>query len=434
MQIFNNKYILMAAVFVLGFLANSFVNKFDFIKNNLSFLNSTTTNAQSIATTSTSTGIFSIFQGSGVDQALYDKVYKLLEEKHIKAKEIKQEDKIYGSIKGLAASYADPYTTFFPPVESEQFKTSVAGAFEGVGMEVGMKDNILTVIAPLKNSPAEKAGIKADDRIIKINASSTEGMSTDAAIKIIRGPKGTPVTLGIYRLSEKKEKEITIIRDKIIVPTVDTKIVGNTFVLSLYSFNEQSPQKFQEGIQEFVNSKKKNLVLDLRNNPGGYLEAAVLMASFFTEKGQNIVTEDFTRTGIKNAHSSNGFELIPKDTKIVVLVNKGSASASEILAGALQDYNKAKIVGEKSFGKGSVQEYIDLGGGTSIKITVAKWLTPLGHTIEQNGIIPDIIIPFKENLKNKKADNQLDMAVKVLNNWAFYEKNKALEKSSLEVK
>jgi carboxyl-terminal processing protease len=425
------KYAGVTAVFLIGFFASSLVQKVDFFKNSLSFLNSTTTNAQAVSTSSNS--LFSIFQNSTVDAGLYDKVYNLLEEKQIKAKEIKQEDKIYGSIKGLVASYGDPYTTFFPPVETTEFKSTVAGAFEGVGMEVGIKDNLLTVIAPLKNSPAEKAGIKADDRILKINASSTENMSTDQAVKLIRGAKGTPVTLNIFRISEKTQKDITIIREKIDIPTVATKLIGNTFVLSLYSFNESSPQKFQEAITEFANSRMKNLVLDLRNNPGGYLEASVLMASFFTEKGQNIVTEEFTRTGVKNTHSSNGFGLIATDTKMVVLVNKGSASASEILAGALQDYDKAKIVGEKSFGKGSVQEYMDLGGGTSIKITVAKWLTPKGNSISENGVTPDIIIPFKENLKNKKADNQLDTAIKVLNNWNFYQKYKASDKASLDL-
>jgi carboxyl-terminal processing protease len=428
-----NKYLGLFLVFVLGFMANSLTKNLTFTNNNLSFLNSSTTNAEAVATNSTSTSIFSLFGNSKVDSNLYNKVYNLLEDKQINAQKVTQEDKIYGSIKGLTASYGDPYTVFFPPQETTEFKTSVSGAFEGVGMEVGIKDGILTVIAPLKNSPAEKAGIKSDDKILKINATSTDGMSTDSAVKLIRGAKGTPVNLNIFRISEKKSKDITIIRDKIDIPTVDTKIVGNTFVLSLYSFNENSPQKFQEALQQFVNSKKTNLVIDLRNNPGGYLEAAVLMASFFTNKGQNIVTEDFIRTGVKNTHLSNGFPMIATDTKIVVLINKGSASASEIFSGALQDYNKAKIVGDQSFGKGSVQEYMDLGGGTSIKITVAKWLTPKGNSISDHGITPDIIIPFKENLKNPKADNQLDVAVKVLNNWAFYEKYKAEDKNSLNL-
>lgn len=368
---------------------------------------------------------------SKVNLDLYYQVLNLLEEKQIKAETISGDEKLYGMIQGLAASYKDPYTTFFPPSEAENFKTSVAGAFEGVGMEVGMKNNTLTVISPLKNSPAEKAGIKADDKIIGVNATTTENMSVEAAIKLIRGPKGTPVTLKIFRGSENKIKEITIIREKIDLPIVDTAVVGNAFKISLYSFSENSPVKFEAALKEFVASGKKNLIIDVRNNPGGYLEAAVMIASFFVEKDKNIVSEDFTRKNLKTEHVSKGFVYLPSDIKVIVLVNKGSASASEILAGALQDYKKAKILGEVSFGKGSVQEYIELPQKTSVKITVAKWLTPNGNSISDHGVTPDIIVPFKENLKNKKADNQLDYALKVFYSWNTFEKYNANDKTQI---
>lgn len=363
------------------------------------------------------------------EMKLYEDVKKLLDEKFIKAVDVKEDAKAYGSIKGLVESYGDPYTVFFPPTQAKEFKTVVSGSFSGVGMEVGIKEGVLTVIAPLKKSPAEKAGMMPDDKILKINGTSTEGMATDVAVRLIRGEKGTPVTLSIFRKSEDKARDITIIRDTIDVPVIDTQVIDNTFVISLYSFSENSAQKFQEALQKFAESKKKNLVIDVRNNPGGYLEAAVLMASFFFPENKLIVSEDFTRTGAKNTHKSKGFNVVPNDVKIVILVNKGSASASEILAGAFQDYDRAKIVGEKTFGKGSVQEYIELPNGTSIKVTVARWLTPLGHSISEQGVTPDILVALREKAKGEKIDNQLQMAITVLNNWKTYQNNKALNKT-----
>lgn len=369
----------------------------------------------------------------GIDMTLFWKVQKLLDEKQIKATSTTAEEKLYGAIQGLTASYGDPYTVFFPPKETESFKTQVSGSFEGVGMEVGMRDGVITVVSPLKGSPAEKAGLKTDDKIAQINASSTESMSVDVAVKIIRGQKGTPVTLKVFRPSAQKMLDFTIIRDKIDLPIINTKTTKDTFVISLYSFTESSPEKFRQALLEFSNSGKKNLVIDLRNNPGGYLDAAVYIASFFVEKDEVVVSELFTRESRLNNHASKGFNVFPEDYKVVVLVNKGSASASEILAGALQDYSKAKIVGETSFGKGSVQEYMDLDGGTSIKITVAKWLTPNGNSISDHGITPDVIVPFKEDLKNKEADNQLDYALGMFSKWSDYKNHSANAKTQLDL-
>lgn len=379
------------------------------------------------------------------EMKLYEDVKKILEDKFIDAKNITEQVKTYGSIDGLIKSYGDPYTTFFAPAQAKDFKAAVSGTFSGVGMEVGIKDGIITVVAPLKKSPAEKAGMKPDDKILKINGTSTEGMTTEKAVSLIRGEKGTPVTLSISRLEgEKRElklKDITIIRDKIDLPIIETQTVRNTFVISLYSFTETSPQKFQEALVEFEKSKKKNLVIDLRNNPGGYLEAAVLMGSFFFDASKNIVSENFVRTGVKNTHMSKGFNAVPADVKVVILVNGGSASASEILAGAFQDYSRAKIVGEKTFGKGSVQEYIELPTGESLKVTVAHWMTPAGQNISKDGIHPDVVVPFKEdkNLKPKtltdrtRLDNQLDAAVKVLENWKKYENASARNKTEVDL-
>lgn len=370
------------------------------------------------------------------EMKLYEQVKKILDEKYIKAGEVKEDLKAYGSIKGLVESYGDPYTVFFPPAQAKEFKSVVSGTFSGVGMEVGVKEGVLTVVSPLKKSPAEKAGIKPDDKILKINGTSTEGMPSDVAVQLIRGEKGTPVTLTIFRKGEEKTREIVIIRDTIDVPVVDTQVSGDAFIISIYSFSETSAQKFQEALQLFVESKKKNLVIDLRNNPGGYLEASVLMSSFFFEANKLIVSEDFTRTNKKNNHTSKGFNAIPADVKIVILVNKGSASASEIMAGAFQDYNRAKIVGEQTYGKGSVQEYMELPDGTSLKVTVAKWLTPYGQSISDHGITPDILVAYddkvKADKKTGKLDNQLEAAVKILANWGTYEKYKALNKSQYD--
>jgi carboxyl-terminal processing protease len=368
------------------------------------------------------------------EMKLYEQVKKILDEKYIKAGDVKEDKKAYGSIEGLVKSYGDPYTVFFPPTESKQFKTVVSGTFSGVGMEVGIKDGILTVVAPLKKSPAEKAGIKPDDKILKINGTSTDNMSTDVAVNLIRGEKGTPVTLSIFRKGDAKPKDITIIRDTIDVPVVDTLSSGDVFVISISSFSETSAQKFQEALQEFVKSGKKKLVIDLRNNPGGYLEAAVLMSSFFFPADKVIVSEDFTRTGEKNVHTSKGFNAIPADVKMVILVNKGSASASEIFSGAFQDYRRALIVGEQSFGKGSVQEYMDLPDGTSLKVTVARWLTPNGHSISEHGITPDITVNLKDGVKKGKvdSDSQMSAAIKILDNYAKYQNYSSAESKQFD--
>ncbi len=363
---------------------------------------------------------------------LYDQVKSILDEKYIKAANITEDQKTFGSIKGLVESYGDPYTVFFPPEEAKQFKSVVSGSFSGVGMEVGIKDGIITVISPLKKSPAEKAGMKTDDKILKINGTSTESMSVETAVRLIRGEKGTPVTLTVLKKGADKAKEIVITRDTIDVPVVETQNYGDVFIISVYSFSETSPQKFQDALQQFINSGKKKLLIDLRNNPGGYLDAAVLMSSFFFPSDKLIVSEDFTRTGEKKTHMSNGYNTIPADVKMIVLVNGGSASASEIFAGAFQDYSRAKIVGEKSFGKGSVQEYMELPGGTSMKVTVAKWLTPNGQSISEHGISPDILVAYDDKVKADKVkgrlDNQMNVAVKILNNWNIYEKYSALNK------
>lgn len=345
-------------------------------------------------------------------------VWHLMEQKYPFVKTApKSDDKVYGAISGLVASYGDPYTMFFPPKEAKLFNAQVKGSFGGVGMEVGMKDGFITVIAPIKDSPAEKAGIQSGDIVIKIDGKKTDGMEVDTAIGLIRGDVGKPVTLTVARSGATEPKNITIVRDVVHTPVIDTKTVGDTFVISLYSFTADSADLFHKAIGEFQKSGKTKLIIDLRNNPGGYLDAAVDIASYFLPAGTTIVRENSGVDHPEIVHQSKGFTDITKKIRVALLVNGGSASASEILAGALSEGGVAKLVGTTTFGKGSVQEVIDLKDGSSVKITVAKWLTPNGVSISEKGITPGIIIkdiPTKDPKTGVIKDPQLDAAIKAL--------------------
>jgi carboxyl-terminal processing protease len=327
-------------------------------------------------------------------------------------------DKVWGAIQGLTAAYGDPYTVFFPPKETKSFSEEVRGNFEGVGMEVGIKDSILTVIAPLKGSPAERAGMKAGDQILKIGNLPTGKMTTEEAISHIRGPKGTTVTLAIKRNGDSQD--ITITRDTIDIPTIDTKLRDDgVFVISLYTFTENSPTLFRGALREFILSGSDKLVLDLRGNPGGYLDAAVDMASFFLPVGKTVVIEDGGPKVGQQPELSKGYDVFNSNLKMVVLIDQGSASASEILAGALSEQGIAKLVGEKSFGKGSVQELVPITPDTSLKVTIARWLTPLGHSISQNGLTPDVVVSVTKKDIEQKIDPQMNKAAEILKDPNF---------------
>jgi carboxyl-terminal processing protease len=299
------------------------------------------------------------------------------------------DEKLWGAIQGLAQSYGDPYTVFMPPEEAKAFADDIAGNFEGVGMEIGVKDDLLTVIAPLKGTPAERAGIRAGDGILSINDTPTDGLSTDEAVKLIRGPKGTEVHFKILR--DGAIIDITVTRDRIDVPTIDHSLdqTSGVYTISFYSFTGNSADLFRNALTGFKNSGSDKLLIDLRGNPGGYLEAAVSIASNFLPDGTVVVTEDYKGKRENLVHRSTGKGTVGKNVKVAILINQGSASASEILAGALQDEGRATLVGERSFGKGSVQELVKVGGG-SLKITVARWLTPSGRSISDGGLTPDI--------------------------------------------
>lgn len=324
------------------------------------------------------------------------------------------QSKIWGAIEGLTKSYGDPYTVFFPPAEAKIFQEDIAGNFSGVGMEIGInKDGILTVIAPLKNTPAEKAGIKSGDLIAAIDGTSTENMSTDEAVKLIRGEKGTKVTFKVVRAG--KAMDIPVVRDTINVPTIDNSLDSATgvYTIALYSFTANSAQLFNSALADFRASGSHLLLIDLRGNPGGYLEAAVQIASHFLPEGTVIVTEDYKGHQDNVVHKSVGGGGIPAGTKVAILIDQGSASASEILSGAMQDNKAATLIGTRSFGKGSVQELVDIDGG-SLKVTVARWLTPSGRSISDGGLTPDIKVDISADDVAAGKDPQKARAVQFL--------------------
>ncbi len=356
---------------------------------------------------------------ASVDFAPFWKAWNIINEKYIPAsttaKAVSDEEKVWGAIQGLAASLKDPYTVFFPPVESKLFESDIKGNFEGVGMEVLAQEGAITVIAPLKDSPASRAGIIAGDRIIQIDGKDTNGMTTEDAVNLIRGEKGTAVTLTIFRTGVKQPFEVKVFRDVINIPVINTReLPGGIFVIELYSFSEQSPNLFRNALREFILSGNKKLILDLRGNPGGYLEAAIDMASWFLPSSKVVVRENFGGQDEEKVYRSRGYDIFSDDLKFVILVDRGSASASEILAGALSENGKAILVGETTFGKGSVQELINITSETSLKVTIARWLTPNGLSISEKGIEPQY--PVSRTVADVQAgrDPQLDKAVEIL--------------------
>lgn len=343
------------------------------------------------------------------------KTWNTINEKYPGAKEVSNQDRIYGAITGLVGSLDDPYSIFFTPEEAKSFEEDIAGNFSGVGMEVGIKDKVLTVIAPLKDTPAYNAGVKSGDLILKIDDTITTDLSIEKAIKLIRGEKGTIVMLTILRGEETEPREIKVTRDIINVPTLDTELRSDgVFVVRLYSFSANSANLFRDAMKKFSKSKTDKLLLDLRGNPGGYLDSAVDMASWFLDNGKTVIIEDYGENTKQKIYRSTGYNIFNDNLKFVILIDGGSASASEILAGAMQDHKRAVLVGEQSYGKGSVQEVIDITEDTLLKVTVAKWLTPNGTSISKKGLTPDYKIEFTKKDFEENKDPQMDKAIQIL--------------------
>ncbi|NCD01096.1 S41 family peptidase [bacterium] len=345
---------------------------------------------------------------------LYWQVWDELKNKYVDQDKLNEKDLFYGSLKGMVQSIGDPYTSFLDPDLAKEFNDDMSGSFEGIGAEIGIRKEILTVIAPLPDTPAFNAGIKSGDRIYEINGESTMGITIDEAVNKIRGEKGTEVILTVYRDGFDEPKEINIIRGTIKIDSVKTEYLEeeNIFVINIYSFNSDTGIAFNRAIEELRNKNPKGIILDLRNNPGGYLEIAVDIASKWVESGP-IVIEKFDEE-IEESYMARGIARL-KDYNTVVLVDGGSASASEIVAGALQDYGLATIVGTQTFGKGSVQSLSDFSDGSSLKITVAKWLTPKGSYITEVGITPDKVIKYTIEDFENDTDLQLEAGIKVIN-------------------
>jgi len=357
---------------------------------------------------------------SDADFAPFWSAWSILSSRYITAASTTDQKKIYGSIKGLASSFGDPYTVFFPPAESKVFQDNISGNFGGVGMEIGVKNGQMIVIAPLKNSPAAAAGVMNGDFILSINGSSTVDMNTDEAVSLIRGPQGTKVKISFLPKDASKPVERNITRDIIKIPTLDTESrAGGIFVIKLYSFTSDSPNLFRDALRQFIMSGDHKLILDLRGNPGGYLDAAWDMASYFLPIGKIVVSEDFGTHGQPNIFRSKGYDVFNSNLQMLILVDGGSASASEILAGALQENGAAKLVGSKTFGKGSVQELLPITSDSSLKVTIAHWLTPKGHNLSHDGLDPDYPVTLTDKevatAVASGTDPVMDKAVSILN-------------------
>lgn len=324
---------------------------------------------------------------------------------------------LYGAMSGVVDSLGDPYSVFLEPKIAQEFADDLKGSFEGIGAEIGIKNNTLTVIAPLSESPAEKAGLRAGDKILMIDKTDTAGISLDYAVSIIRGAKGTKVKLTILSKDDKEPREVEITRASIIVKSVSWEMKDKIAHIKLMKFNEDTPEAFAKIATEVLAKNPRGIILDMRNNPGGYLTGAINIASYWAsgvivqEKSSERLNGDYKDLIQKYDSTSQPYL---KDIKTIILVNGGSASASEIVAGALQDYKKAQLVGEKTFGKGSVQTLKELPDGSSLKLTIAKWLTPNGRAIDGEGIEPDVKVELTKEDYNNDKDPQLDKAIELI--------------------
>ncbi len=347
------------------------------------------------------------------DFGIFWKAWNILNQKYAGTTTTDQE-RVYGAIEGMTAAMGDPYTIFFPPEESKSFNEEISGNFEGVGMEIGVREGKLAVVTPIKNSPAEKAGVKAGDFIAKIDDTDSLTISTDKAVKLIRGKGGTKVKLTLIREGVEEPIIVTITRSTIDIPVIKTELKKDVFIISLYTFSANSANLFRNALKEFIDSGAHKLVLDLRGNPGGYLESAVDMASWFLPSGKIVLKEEFGKGKEERLYRSKGYDIFTDKLRMMILVNEGSASASEILAGALSENDVADLVGAKTFGKGSVQELVSLTSDTSLKVTIARWLTPLGHSISNVGITPEYVVERTTEDIKAQRDPQLDKALELL--------------------
>lgn len=365
------------------------------------------------------TSVFNKTEGQPpeVDFSPFWQAWKILEDRYVDTngtttKKISNEDRVWGAIAGLAKSLGDPYTIFLPPEDKKRFDEDISGNFSGVGMEVGMRDGFLVVVAPLPNTPAKRAGILAGDKIIKIDNEFTTNMNITEAVQNIRGEKGTAVVLTMLRGDNNEELKFEVVRDTITIPTIETNLLPEgVFVIRLFNFSANAPELFREALDEFIDSGTDKLIVDLRGNPGGFLDASVHISSWFLASDEVVVREMRGQANDEKTHRSLGFNIFTDQLKMAVLVDRGSASASEIVAGALADNGKAILIGEQTFGKGSVQELVPVTKDTSIKVTIARWFTPAGTSISEGGLTPDILVEVTEEDIESGNDPFIEKAV-----------------------
>ena len=324
---------------------------------------------------------------------------------------VSDEDLYYGALKGILEGLGDPYSVYFDPKDAEEFISSLNGSFSGIGAEIGIRDEKLVIVAPIVDAPAARAGIQPGDWIVMIDGVETLGMSVDEAVSKIRGDAGTQVKMSVSRNGLDSLTEITITREKIVIDSVKWKIDENNIMrISISTFNDDTAELFLDAIQETLTKNVRGIIFDLRSNPGGLLTSAIDIASAWV--GYQPIVIEKAQENAQTFKGMSAARLVGIPT--VVLVNGGSASASEIVSGALQDYGVAKLVGTQTFGKGSVQDYRELSDGSAVKVTTATWYTPKGRTIHETGITPDIVISFTLDEFKQGIDPQLDVAIKII--------------------
>ena len=405
----NLNFLLFLVLPLLGFFLGWNLSQKNTQQNDLP--NTETSSQEEVSTTPTSKGraIYRKTEPKNVDLDIFWEAWNAMEANFLNLEALKTQEQVYGATKGLVESLDDPYTIFMSPKENAEFEESLQGEFEGIGAEIAIKDDVLTVVSPLKGSPAEKAGLRSKDVIYKIDGALSHGLSIEEAILQIRGPKGEKVTLTVIREEQKKPLDIVIIRDNIVLKSVEWEMDEEVAVISLSQFGNTAAKEFQDAITEILLQSPRGIVLDLRNNGGGLLDVSIKVLSEFLEEKVVVQTK-----GRKFGHTA---ELLSKkggsllEVPLIVLVNEGSASASEIFAGAVQDHDRGLVLGEKTFGKGSVQNVIPLSDGSSLKVTIAEWLTPKGRSIHEAGIDPNLVIERTEEDYDNDLDPVLDRAL-----------------------
>ncbi|HSX42221.1 MAG TPA: S41 family peptidase [Candidatus Saccharimonadales bacterium] len=344
----------------------------------------------------------------GLDLGSFWKVYSLIQANYVGS--LDKNKAVQGATQGLVDSLGDPFSSYLTTAAKNDLTTELSGQFQGIGAELVEKNETVTILAPLAGSPAEKTGLKAGDVIAKVDGKSTEGQSLDQVVGEIRGAKGTAVTLTIVRSNVQQPFDVKITRDDIAVPSVSSKtLAGNVAFLQINQFGNDTVGEVQKAVTDLAASKPKALIIDLRDDPGGFLDDVAPIFGEFA--APSIVVKEKSKSGKITELRSTAIPVLPT-TPIYVLVNGGSASAAEILAGALQDYKRATLIGEKTFGKGSVQDVIDLPGNTALRITIAEWLTPNGRTINKTGLQPDVKVT---DAKTDSSDPVLAKALELAN-------------------